>query len=159
MNLDEQLEQTLAGWPLFQQGEATVTVRAGGAELTCVLAALDSLACAFLSLTLRADRLSGAGIDKLAKVAADLSKRLTYLLEPISPIETDIDHCTVQMRSTPPKKTADQTDYYELLVARSGEISLARYSRPKARQRTSIAAQVTREVLVRLVGDFEAATR
>ncbi len=108
---------------------------------------------------MRSDRLSGAGIDRVKAVAANLAKRLTYLLEPISPIETDIDRCTVQMRSNPPKQSADQTDYYELLVARTGELSLLRYSRPKGGQRIAIAAQVTREVLLRLAADFDAAAR
>jgi hypothetical protein len=155
--LDEQLEQALASWPLFQQGEATLTVNHDGNQLTCVLTALDSLACAFTSLSLRSDRLAGAGIERLKTVAGNLAKRLTYLLEPISPIETDIDHCVVQMRSLPPKQQSDHVDYYELLVARSGELALVRYSRAKGAQRMPIPAQVTREVLVRLAADLAAA--
>jgi hypothetical protein len=155
--LDEQLGQTLAAWPLFQQGEATVAVEHDGNQLTCVLTALDSLACAFTSISLRSDRLAGASIERLKTVAGNLAKRLTYLLEPISPIETDIDRCIVQMRSLPPKQQSDQVDYYELLVARSGELALARYSRAKGGQRMAIPAQVTREVLLRLSADLAAA--
>ena len=156
-NLEEQLQQTLASWPLFQQGEATLTVERDGKQLSCVLTTLDSLACAFTSLSLRSDRLAGASIERLKTVAGNLAKRLTYLLEPISPIETDIDRCIVQMRSLPPKQQSDQVDYYELLVARSGELALARYSRAKGGQRAAIPAQVTREVLVRLAADLAAA--
>jgi hypothetical protein len=157
MNIGDRLEQALASWPLFQQGEATVAVEQDGSQLTCVLTALDSLACAFTSLSLRSDRLAGASIERLKTVAANLAKRLTYLLEPISPIETDIDRCIVQMRSLPPKQQSDQIDYYELLVARSGELALVRYSRAKGGQRMAIPAQVTREVLVRLATDLAAA--
>ncbi len=155
--LVEQLEQTLASWPLFSQGEATLAIEHQGQHLTCVLTALESLACAFTSLTLRSDALAGAGIERLKAVSSELAKRLTYLLEPISPIETDIDRCIVQMRSLPPKQQNDQIDYFELLVSRSGELSLCRYCRAKGSEREPIPAQVTREVLVRLAGDLAAA--
>ncbi len=155
--LNAQLEQTLAAWPLFTQGEATLSVEDQGDRLTCVLTTLESLGCAFTSLSLESGRLAGASIDRLKAVSADLARRLTYLLEPINPIETDIDRCIVQMRSVPPKQQADQIDYFELLVARSGELSLARYSRAKGGQRMAIPAQVTREVLLRLAGDLVAA--
>ncbi len=79
---------------------------------------------------------------------------MTYLLEPISPIELDSQGCVVQMRSTPPQKDADRTSYYELLVSRSGELSLVRYTRLAGQPREIIPAQVTREVLLRLAGDF-----
>ena len=155
--LDQQLEQTLAAWPLFNQGEATLALEHQGNHLTCVLTALESLACAFSSLTLHSDRLAGAGIEQLKTVSAELARRLTYLLEPISPIETDVDRCIVQMRSLPPKQQNDQIDYFELLVSRSGELSLCRYCRAKGSEREPVPAQVTREVLVRLAGDLAAA--
>ena len=94
--------------------------------------------------------------EQLKKIAEQLSARLTYLLEPISPIETDAQGCVVQMRSNPPHKDADRTSYYELLVSRSGELSLCRYTRPAGAPRQLIAAHVTREVLLRLAADFAA---
>jgi hypothetical protein len=160
MSIDEQLERMLALWQPFQNDEHILAVadEAQGKSLACTLVALDTLACAFTSLVLRSDRLAGAGIERLKVIAANLSKRLTYLLEPISPIETDVDRCMVQMRSTPPHKLSDHVDYYELLVNRSGELSLCRYSRPTGSiERIAIPAHVTREVLVRLAGDFAAA--
>ena len=132
MNLAQQVDSTLAGWPLFHQDERILEVEQQGNRLACTLVALDSLACAFTSLVPRSDRLAGSSIERLKTVAGNLAGRLTYLLEPISPIETDVDRCMVQLRSTPPKKQLDQVDYYELLVTRSGELSLARYSRAKA---------------------------
>ena len=158
MTIEEQLDRTLALWQPFQNDERQLEVEADGKHLVCTLVALDSLACAFTSLVLRSDRLAGASIDRLKAIAGNLSKRLTYLLEPIAPIETDIDRCMVQMRSTPPHKLSDHVDYYELLVNRSGELALSRYSRPTGSiQRIAIPAQVTREVLIRLAGDFAAA--
>jgi hypothetical protein len=94
--------------------------------------------------------------DQLKQVAENLSQRLTYLLEPISPIETDAQGCTVQMRSNPPQKDADRTSYYELLVSRSGTLSLCRWTREAKSVRQPVPAQVTREVLLRLADDFAA---
>jgi hypothetical protein len=86
-----------------------------------------------------------------------LASKLTYLLEPISPIETDAHGCVVQLRSNPPQKEDDRTSYYELLVSRSGELSLSRYSRAVGQKRDVVPAHVTREVLVRMAADFAGA--
>ncbi len=89
-------------------------------------------------------------------MAENLSQRLTYLLEPVSPIETDAEGCTVQLRSNPPQKEADRTSYYELLVSRAGEMSLCRWTRAAKSTRDLVPAQITREVLLRLASDFAA---
>ena len=62
--------------------------------------------------------------------------------------------CVVQLRSNPPQRDDDGRSYYELLVRRGGEIALARYRKENGNARQQIAATVTREVLLRLVGDF-----
>jgi hypothetical protein len=156
MTLVQKLQQELNTLPLFSSGEQLLEVREQSQELRCELVALDSLACSFRRLALRADRLAGMPVDQLKHVAEQLSSRLTYLLEPISPIEIDAEGCVVQMRSNPPNKDSDRTTYYELLVARSGELSLCRYARPAGQPRETISSQVTREVLARLVSDFSA---
>jgi hypothetical protein len=75
-------------------------------------------------------------------------------MEPISPIELDAAACVVQLRSTPPQKDDDGRSYYELMVRRGGEISLRRFRKEPGMSRQPIAANMTREVLLRLVGDF-----
>jgi hypothetical protein len=156
MTLKGQLQQTLASLPLFSSGEHLLEISHDGQELQCQLVALDSLACSFNKLALRCEKLAAMSLDQLKRAAEQLSSRLTYLLEPISPIEIDAHGCVVQMRSNPPQKDADLTSYYELLVSRSGELSLCRFSRAPGGQRQIIPAQVTREVLVRLAADFSA---
>jgi hypothetical protein len=158
MNLKEQVRQSLDGLTPFDAGAHLLEATDGGQQLRCKLVALDRLACAFEALSLKIDDLAGANTDRLKQVAERLSARLTYLLEPISPIEIDSHGCIVQMRSNPPQKEADRTTYYELLVEHTGELSLRRYTRTSGTARTTIAAEVTREVLMRLVGDFSAAT-
>jgi hypothetical protein len=156
MTLNKKLQQALDSVPLFSSGEQLVQVDDPTGRLECRLVALDTMACAFTRLSLAAPKLSGLSADGLKQTAERLSARLTYLLEPISPIELDSQGCVVQMRSTPPQKESDRTSYYELLVSRSGELSLARYTRVAGQPRDVIPAQVTREVLVRLASDFAA---
>jgi hypothetical protein len=132
----------------------TLSAEAAGQRLTLHLAELDSLACGFTSLEFESHALAGAGMEQLKRVAEKLAKRLTYLLEPISPIEHDAEHCVVQLRSNPPQRDEDRTSYYELLVSRGGRLCLVRYAKTAGGLRQPIACHVTREVLLRLVGDF-----
>jgi len=157
MTLKDNLQQALAGMSLFSTGEQKIAISDGTQRLECQLVALDSLGCALTRLALHSDRVAAMSTAELQTLAAALSKKLTYLLEPISPIETDAHGCVVQMRSNPPQKESDRTSYYELLVSRSGELSLARFCRAAGRPREVIPAQVTREVLARLVNDFASA--
>jgi hypothetical protein len=158
MNLKEQLRASLSALASFSQGTHALEATEGGQHLRVDLVALDRLACALDRVALSVESLKGATTDRLKQVAERLSSNLTYLLEPISPIEIDAHGCTVQMRSAPPQKEADRTTYYELLVQDTGELSLCRYTRPVGGDRERIPAEITREVLLRLVGDFAAAT-
>jgi hypothetical protein len=154
MTLQEQLQQQLTGSQPFSSGEQVLEASEGARSLRCELVALDSLACAFTRLSLRSDALRQLSSAQLRAAAEGLAKRLTYLLEPIRPIEVDAEGAVVQLRSDPPHKETDRTSYYELLLSRGCELSLVRYARPAGQPRQPIAAQVTREVLVRLAGDL-----
>jgi len=135
-----------------------ISVDADGGTLEIELTALDQLACAFDRFAYRSDRLASKSIVELRKIADSLSRRLSYLLESISPVEVDNESCVVQMRSMPPDKNDDGTRYYELVVRR-GELSLWRYQKASGQPRTVISAHVTREVFERLANDFaQAAT-
>jgi hypothetical protein len=156
MSLKQSLQAELTAAANFTSGNHTLTADDGPHHLECRLLALEPLACAFTNFTLTCQKLSGMSSDQLKQVAENLSSRLTYLLEPISPIETDAEGCTVQMRSNPPQKDADRTSYYELLVSRAGTLSLCRWTREAKAVRQPVPAQVTREVLLRLADDFAA---
>ena len=71
--------------------------------------------------------------------------------------QREADACVVQLRSSPPQRDDDGRSYYELLVRKGGEIALQRYRKEIGDARQPIAATVTREVLLRLVVDFETA--
>lgn len=142
---------------LQHAGPGRLEVAEGDRTLRCDLSAVDALACGFERLELEDRALVGADVARLERVASELARRVTYLLEPIQPIEIDSDRCVVQMRSVPPSKDDDGTSYYEALVTKEGLLSLTRYRTDPVRGREQIPAQVTREVFARLVGDLEAA--
>jgi hypothetical protein len=159
MTLKAQAETALLNLSSSSQAAQTIAVTDGGQELTAKLTGLDALALAFEHITLASNALADAPIERLKVVADALAKRLTYLLEPISPIEVDADQCIVQMRSNPPQRDDNGTRYYELLVRRGGELGLRRYQRQSAGERRNISAQITREVFLRLVGDLSDAAK
>lgn len=126
----------------------------GGDHVSLGVGRVDGLAIAFTQLKLRTDRLAGAPVERVRHVAERLTERITYLLEPLTPIEIDRDLAVVQMRSTTPQQDNESSAYYELLVKTGGSLSLRRYRKPRGAMREPIDATVTREVLRRLVGDL-----
>src|SRR3954469_3424003 len=154
MKLQNQFEQELLN--SGGGGPAMVAVHDSPRHLTCDVVERNSLAVSFNQLRLATDELASADAAKLERIGKALAGRLTYLMEPIAPIEIDAAACVVQLRSSPPHRDDDGRSYYELTVRRGGEIALARFRKENGGARQQIAATVTREVLLRLVGDFTA---
>lgn len=154
MSLQSQTKLALDRQSAFAGGSQSVSAADAGARLNADLVALDALALAFDHVTVTRDALAAAPIEQLKKLSEALSKKLTYLLEPISPIEVDADQCVVQLRSSPPQRDDNGTRYYELLVRRGGELSLRRFEKQPGNARQAVPAHVTREVFLRLVDDF-----
>jgi hypothetical protein len=159
MSLLEEAKKGLSGMGSFAGTPHALTASQPGERLECELTTLDRVGCEFTRFAVFADRLSLASMDQLKRVSEALAARLTYLLEPIKPLEQDADQCVIQMRSVPPQREADVTSYYEVLVRRGGELSLRRWAKAPGEVRQSLPAQVTREVFLRLVGDFSAAAK
>jgi hypothetical protein len=155
MSLKSKVKGVLDGWGSFSAPPRTLEVEGPAGRLVCEIESLDRVGCSFVRLALGTEALKGASMDRLRKVAESLSKRITYLLEDVGPVEVDADRCVVQMRSRPPHRGDGETSYYELLVQAGGEIALCRYSKRPDQDRSVVSAHVTREVLDRLVGDFE----
>lgn len=152
MKLQAQFDQELKN--LGSGGAATLCVEDSPRQLTCDIVERNPLAVSFNLLRLATSELASANASDLERIGKSLADRLTYLMEPIAPIEIDAAACIVQLRSNPPQRDDDGRSYYELLVRRGGEIALARYRKENGNARRQIAATVTREVLSRLVGDF-----
>jgi hypothetical protein len=152
MTLQATFDQELT--KLGSGAAATLAVEEVPRQLTCDIAERNPLAVSFRFLKLATAELAAASATDLERLGKSLADRLTYLMEPIRPIEHDSGACVVQLRSNPPQRDDDSRSYYELLVRRGGEIALTRYRKENGGARQQIPATVTREVLLRLVGDF-----
>ena len=152
MKLQKKLEQELSN--LGSGGAAVLAAEEAPRRITCDITERNPLAVSFNELRLTTAELAGADAIKLERIGKALSGRLTYLMEPIAPIEIDAAACVVQLRSNPPQRDDDGRSYYELMVRRGGEITLARFRKENGNARQPITATITREVLIRLVSDF-----
>ena len=152
MTLQTKLNQELTN--LGSGVAAMLAVNEGSRQLSCDITERNALAVSFNRLQLATLELAGATPADLERIGKSLSERLTYLMEPISPIELDAEACIVQLRSNPPQRDDDGRSYYELSVNRGGQIALSRYRKENGNARQPIPATVTREVLLRLVSDF-----
>ncbi|HTN74266.1 MAG TPA: hypothetical protein VL096_03430, partial [Pirellulaceae bacterium] len=137
-----------------QAGSQTLAVATPVGQLSAILPAVDRFACALERLTLESPRLANASIDDLKQLSNALTQRLSYLLEPISLLESDASSATVQLRSNPPAKDDDQTSYYEIVARKGGSIELCRYVKQSGQPREVTAAHLTHEVVARLSQDF-----
>lgn len=153
MRLRENILSQLSG--TIGKQHQRVTAAAGPRIVRCEIDQCDQLAVAVYELVLETSELASVEIAKLQAASKALCERVTYLLEPISPIETDVDGCTVQMRSSPPQKQENGRFYYELFLRRGGSVALHRYEKQPGSIRQRVAATLTHEVLGRLVEDFD----
>jgi hypothetical protein len=131
-------------------------VRTTNGRIVGQLETVDTVGVSFTRFDYQSSTLANATVDSLKALSAKIQQRLTYLLEPISLLETDAESVSIQMRSSPPQVGDDGRSYYELLVRRGGEVTLRRYHKAAGQPRQVIAAHVTREVLARLADDFVA---
>lgn len=128
-----------------------------GIRLSIELTIVDSLSCAFRQLTVDVPALQNAAFDALKKWAEALSRRITYLLESLSPLEFDPTGGQVLIRSTTPDQLPDGTQYFEMVLSSQGTGSfvLRRYRAVKGIPgRDPIDMQVTHEVLGKLCDDL-----
>jgi hypothetical protein len=131
-----------------------IRIETGNVQLSCHLTALDAIGCAFETLQLRSEKLVSADAKKLKQVGKLLADRLNYLLEPIEPLEFDEQACVLQLRSNPPSQDDEARTYFELAINQNGTIVLSRYEKMGGQQRRNIPANVTREMLERLIVDL-----
>lgn len=126
-------------------------------RLSIDFVAVDTLSCAFRELTLQVPDLLGRELAVLKQWADALSKRVTYLLENIGPIETDRLGNKILIRSNPPDRSTGTTKFYEVLLSAksNGTFSLKRFSyEPGSPGRQGVDIQLTHEVLLKLIRDL-----
>ena len=130
-----------------------ITADSNLGEWEAVVEQADGLACSLQSLAVACPKLKGHSTGQLKLLSEAIANKMQYLLEPIRLIECEED--TMQVRSDPPSKEADQSRrYYELLVKHSG-LSLRRYEASTGQRRRPVGMTLTREQLRRICNDFE----
>jgi len=140
---------------LVGQTNQQIVVTEAARTVRCEVDRCDPLGAAITSIVLETGELATADVATLEEASKSLCRRVTYLLEPISPIEIDADGCMVQMRSSPPQKQDDSRRYYELSLRRGGCVALCRYEKQPGTARTVVPAALTHEVMGRLIEDFD----
>ena len=142
---------------LVGQTQQRAVAAEGQRTIKCHVEQCDALSASITDFVLETGELASADIAKLQSASQALCQRVTYLLEPVSPIEIDATGCVVQMRSNPPHKDDNGLKYYELTLRRGGCVSLCRYEKQPGNARAVVPATLTHEVLSRLVEDFNSA--
>ena len=128
-----------------------------GIDLAIDFTVVDTISCSFREIRLRVPALVGAEFAALKQWAERLSERVTYLLENIGPLEADPDSGQVLIRSNPPDQSADESQFYEIILQShsNGNFSLRRYRSEAARPgREQVDMQTTHEVLTKLANDL-----
>jgi len=139
---------------IMGQANQRITVAKGPRTLRCEVDQCDPMAAAVYEFVLESSELANVDVAVLQQASRSLCDRVNYLLEPISPIETDVESCVVQMRSTQPLENESGRYYYELFLRRGGSVSLTRYEKKPGEIRTRVPVTLTHEVLGRLCEDF-----
>lgn len=128
-----------------------------GVRLSIDFVAVDTLSCAFRELLLHVPKLVGKELAVLKQWADALSRRVTYLLENIGPLEVDRMGSKILIRSTPPDRSTGATKFYEVLLSAKsdGTFSLKRFAfEPGSAGRQLVDIQLTHEVLLKLLRDL-----
>jgi len=135
----------------------TVTIEDSPNRLTLHLTALDTVGLAFSTMEFADTSRTGWSSQALREWGDRLTKRVTYLMEPLKVIEIDAGGGEVQVRSQTPTPRAEQRGYYEMRLFRNGSLRMERFAFDEdARQRRLTPCQLTREVLERLADDIAA---
>jgi hypothetical protein len=142
-------------------GHAPKTVAVSGPngiDLAVDLTAADSMSCSCREIRMRVPAANGVAAEVLKKWAHDLCSRITYLMEPLGPLEVDADARQVLIRSKSPDKRDSATTFYEVLLQSQGAgvFTLRRYRRADAGPREQVDLQTTHEVLEKLADDLVA---
>ena len=159
MDLTAQLSDELKQLVGFSSSVPKNVQISGGSGLVLNIAfvAVDRLSSAFESLSLHVPQLVGHEVKILNEWAEALSKRVTYLLEHIGPIEIDPAGSQVLIRSTPPDQSQGTRQFYEVLLSAktNGTFLLKRYRSETGQPgRTSVDILLTNETLRKLVNDL-----
>jgi hypothetical protein len=135
----------------------TVTVEDSPDRLTLHLSSLDSVGLAFSTLEYANTSRAELSSDALKEWGDRLTKRVTYLMEPLKVVEVDDQGGEVQVRSQNPTARSEERGYYEMRLFRQASLRMERIVFDAAtRERRPTNCQLTREVVERLADDIAA---
>jgi hypothetical protein len=98
--------------------------------------------------------------DLLLRQAAEIERRISYLLESFRLVEIDEINGLAQVRSATPHQKNDEKLYYEVLLDHGNRIAFARYQkRSQDKQRECVPSHLTNETFERLTDDLAAVLR
>ena len=157
MSIRAELNRELARLIGFTGSQRVTVADPSGLQMTVEFTAVDLLGCMIAEIEVSVPRLHNAAFDVLRKWADALSKRITYLLEQIGPLEYDPAAGQVLIRSAPPDTLPDGTQYYEVVLSSQsgGNFLLKRYRSVKGTPgRDAVDMTLTHEVLLKLATDL-----
>jgi hypothetical protein len=140
--------------PLVGQVEQ-ILASEGGLTIRCELQEAQRLGCALTQIELVADSPRRLDPNELADRAQQICSKVTYLLEPLQPIEVDGLAKTALVRSRTPRKADGAISYYELLTSSDCHTSLRRYCFDESqRKRRLVEFLLTNDQLELLLDDL-----
>lgn len=154
------LTQTLqaqTGWA--SSVPQTIAVRDQTVNCELDVTAIDRLSCSLAEIRLGGPFLAQASYAQLQDWARNFSRKITYLLEELGPLEFDPQSGQVLVRSLKPDTLPDGTAYFEVLLElQTGTMfSMRRYRYIKGQPgRDDIEMHLTIEVLCKLLDDLVA---
>lgn len=130
-----------------------ISAQQGLTRVTLELAAFAPFGVVFNELKFDTSQVPSS--RKLGDLADQLTRRITYLMEPLRVLEVDEDAGELEIRSSPPSQREQVRYYYELRLSCTGSLSLQRIAFDEiARLKKSVPCQLTREALERLIDDI-----
>ena len=157
MTIRDDLDTRLSQLAASGTGPTTVTVSDAVVSVDVELTAVELLGCQVARVLVSAPSIGSAPVSTLQLWSDELAKRITYLLESLSPLETDEEAGQLLMRSTSPQQLPAGRQYYECVLAgvANGTVSFRRFEATKGQAgRTPVDMILTRDVLGRLVADL-----
>ena len=109
------------------------------------------------TVTFRVERDQPLTFDALRAWGDRVAARVTYLMEPLVPVEADAQANELLLRSREPGRRPGRRVYYEARLQAAGTLTLGRVQFDETtRQRRALPCQLTLETLDRLADDLVA---
>lgn len=142
------------------EGGGEVTLEAEDLRVRFRAEAADQVGCAVTGFRIEDLRATARDAEALKAWADRVAGRTTYLMEQVAVIEVDGAGGSALLRSAPPDRRGEARAYYEVVLRRSGVLTLTRYRYHNGdKTRTEVPCRLTREVFERLVDDLAGTMR